>query len=152
MKASELKIKVFNEWQKSGMSHPYTCCSFEGCNRLEHNDGVLIGTPDNLVCPCGKYTQEWPDIVLWGELFPGIKRKMLDMIDKEFGFIEGMEIETKFDFFKGLYFITIEIKEKFLSYPILHTNFITPSYLGPNGPEPFESFIERVKDDLKDIL
>lgn len=40
--------------------HPFTCCSHNGCNRLQQpNEGALIPTIEGWVCPCGKYTQNW---------------------------------------------------------------------------------------------
>jgi hypothetical protein len=41
-------------------AHPFTCCSHEGCERLEQpNEGALIPTNDGWICPCGKYKQDW---------------------------------------------------------------------------------------------
>lgn len=38
--------------------HPATCCGFEGCKR-EINEGILQKEGDYLVCPCGKYKQNY---------------------------------------------------------------------------------------------
>lgn len=58
---TEEDINKLNKFQNSGMYHPYTCCSFNGCNRRENNDGILIATKDNWICPCGKYMQNYSD-------------------------------------------------------------------------------------------
>ncbi len=57
------KIEKLNEYQKSGRFHPYTCCSYNGCERSENNWGVLVATDEKWICPCGKYTQEYDDSV-----------------------------------------------------------------------------------------
>ena len=60
---TEEEIKKFNEHQKNIMYHPYTCCSTDSdgnhCERSKNNWGILIATRDGLVCPCGKYKQDW---------------------------------------------------------------------------------------------
>lgn len=54
------QVKNLEEWQKTGWLHPFTCCGHEGCLREESvNEGILIPTNNGLVCPCGKYTQNW---------------------------------------------------------------------------------------------
>jgi hypothetical protein len=57
---TEEEIKKFNEHQKNIM---YTCCSTDSdgnhCERSKNNGGILIATRDGLVCPCGKYKQDW---------------------------------------------------------------------------------------------
>jgi hypothetical protein len=58
---NEEQIKLINEYQQSGM-HPFTCCGNDNegkeCNR-EIEDGVLKALKDELICPCGRYTQNW---------------------------------------------------------------------------------------------
>lgn len=58
------QIEEFNERQNKGEFHPYTCCGPSDILECERtagkNDGVLIATKEGLVCPCGKYTQEFP--------------------------------------------------------------------------------------------
>ena len=60
---TEEEIKEFNEHQENVMYHPYTCCSTDSdgnhCERSKHNWGILMATKDGLVCPCGKYKQDW---------------------------------------------------------------------------------------------
>jgi hypothetical protein len=49
------EVASFNEYQKCGMFHPFTCCSYDDCNRMEQlNHGRLIATNEGLHCPCGK--------------------------------------------------------------------------------------------------
>lgn len=53
------QVDWLRQYQECGM-HPFTCCSHNGCVRLEQeNDGQLIPTPEGWVCPCGKYKQDW---------------------------------------------------------------------------------------------
>lgn len=41
-------------------THPFTCCSHNGCKRNEQpDDGALIPTADGWTCPCGEYKQNW---------------------------------------------------------------------------------------------
>lgn len=60
---TEEQIDNFNRQQLSGEYHPYTCCSTDNdgnhCDREKHNWGILIATKNGLICPCGKYTQNW---------------------------------------------------------------------------------------------
>lgn len=74
---TDKRIEDFNSHQKSGKFHPLTCCSpgeIKECKRtlsynkrqqgedIEYspeNEGVLIGTKEYMVCPCGKYKQNW---------------------------------------------------------------------------------------------
>lgn len=55
---TEKRIEIFNKKQEDKKIHPYTCCGFEGCIK-EKNEGKLIATKEGLICPCGKYTQDW---------------------------------------------------------------------------------------------
>ncbi len=60
LKGSDEYIEYLNNYQKNSYTHPLTCCSFNGCNRLEQtNEGVLIATKEGWICPCGKYTQKY---------------------------------------------------------------------------------------------
>lgn len=60
---SEEEIKKLNDYQQSGMGHPYTCDrSHKECEVHEGDylkDGILIATKEGWVCPCGKYKQNW---------------------------------------------------------------------------------------------
>jgi len=41
-------------------THPFTCCSHDGCKRSEREDeGVLIPSNEGWICPCGEYKQNW---------------------------------------------------------------------------------------------
>ncbi len=54
------EIEALNSWQKSKLTHPYTCGSG---NRTDaaHTDGegVLVATRDGWICPFCDYTQDW---------------------------------------------------------------------------------------------
>jgi hypothetical protein len=67
---TEDEIKIINDSQDHGMVHPYTCCSPDklaaDCMRrndsgstFKENQGILIATKDGMICPCGKYKQDW---------------------------------------------------------------------------------------------
>lgn len=57
---TEEQIKSLEEWQKGIRFHPFTCCSHDGCDRnSQPNNGELIPTKDGLICPCGKWKQDW---------------------------------------------------------------------------------------------
>lgn len=73
---TEEQVKKFNDAQENGSFHGYTCMSPENlidhCQRIKRtmdiindsdviggNDGTLVATKDGLVCPCGKYKQNW---------------------------------------------------------------------------------------------
>lgn len=66
------EVRKINEWQRQGKFHPFTCCSpddIEECSRkgkevngeyIEGStSGILVATNDGMICPCGKYTQDW---------------------------------------------------------------------------------------------
>jgi hypothetical protein len=54
------QVSHINDYQQYGKFHPFTCCSHEGCKREEQKDnGALIATNEGLVCPCGKWKQDW---------------------------------------------------------------------------------------------
>lgn len=56
---TEEQVHKLQEWQE-GPGHPFTCCSHDGCDRLNQpNEGALIPTVDGWVCPCGKWKQDW---------------------------------------------------------------------------------------------
>lgn len=60
---TEEEIAAIKKYQ-AGPFHPFTCCSFDGCNRDDNNGGVLIPDEHFLRCPCGKYKQRW----IWEEM------------------------------------------------------------------------------------
>ncbi len=57
------QIDNFNNHQQNEWFHPFTCdrksknCEVNCIPRDYSKDGVLIGTEQGLVCPCGDYTQ-----------------------------------------------------------------------------------------------
>jgi hypothetical protein len=54
------QVDMLNQHQNSGKYHPYTCCSYNGCERdKQPNWGQLIATEECWVCPCGDYKQEY---------------------------------------------------------------------------------------------
>ena len=54
------QVKKLNNYQKNGRFHPFTCCSHDGCDRINQKDeGLLIATNEGFICPCGKYEQKW---------------------------------------------------------------------------------------------
>ena len=69
------EVNNINDFQFVSGFHPFTCCSPEHiteCKRQNPaflpegqtwdpkvNDGVLKASNDGLICPCGKYTQDW---------------------------------------------------------------------------------------------
>ena len=56
---TEEQVAAINNYQKNAPFHPFTCCG-HACDRSEREDeGLLIATLDGLVCPCGKWTQDW---------------------------------------------------------------------------------------------
>jgi len=56
---TEEQIKNLKKYQKREDRHPFTCRG-QFCDRSKRSDeGILIPTVDGMVCPCGKYTQEW---------------------------------------------------------------------------------------------
>ena len=60
MTYSKEQIQAFNEYQHSGVFHPYTCGSG---NRTDKNhldgEGLLELTESSLKCPYCDYTQNW---------------------------------------------------------------------------------------------
>lgn len=58
-------VLEFNKHQKSNLFHPYTCsrkpkeCETKTTPRDFSKDGVLTATRDGLICPCGKFKQDW---------------------------------------------------------------------------------------------
>ena len=59
-KISKEQVQKLQDRQDDTRYHPYTCCSYDGCERdKQPNWGALIPTEDCWVCPCGKYKQEY---------------------------------------------------------------------------------------------
>jgi len=65
---SKETVDKLNEYQKTGIFHPYTCggSNLEECYRrhgkgktYEEKECILIATEQGWICPCGKYTQNW---------------------------------------------------------------------------------------------
>lgn len=53
------QVKNLKDYQKRGDRHPFTCRG-QYCDRSQRKDeGILIPTTEGMVCPCGKYTQDW---------------------------------------------------------------------------------------------
>ena len=53
------QLRNLRKWQNSAW-HPFTCCSHNGCDRLNQPDqGKLIPTKDGWICPCGEWKQNW---------------------------------------------------------------------------------------------
>lgn len=58
---NDAQIAKLVRWQSgvTGM-HPFTCCSHDGCDRIDRKDrGILIPLRDGWICPCGNYKQYW---------------------------------------------------------------------------------------------
>ena len=70
---TEEQVDALSEWQ-AGMikkdlpggamaimpTHPFTCCSHNGCNRPDQpGERALIPSESGWVCPCGLYKQNW---------------------------------------------------------------------------------------------
>ncbi len=61
---TDKQVADFNKSQSDGITHGYTCCSPDDipeCKRTLDSDcdGKLVATNECLVCPCGKYKQNW---------------------------------------------------------------------------------------------
>ena len=57
---TDKEVKELNHHQNNDLVHSYTCCGYDGCKRSEQkDDSKLIITKEGMVCPCGKYTQDW---------------------------------------------------------------------------------------------
>lgn len=52
-------VKLLNEWQQSGVFHPYTCGRDRKDAQHLDGDGVLVATRDGWHCPYCEYTQMW---------------------------------------------------------------------------------------------
>jgi hypothetical protein len=59
-KISKEQVQKLQDQQDNPRYHPYTCCSYDGCERdKQPNWGALIPIEDCWICPCGKYKQEY---------------------------------------------------------------------------------------------
>lgn len=54
------EVLVLNEYQASGMMHPFTCGK-DNRNKVTHPDGegILVATVRGWICPFCDYTQNW---------------------------------------------------------------------------------------------
>lgn len=52
-------VDRLNEWQQSGLVHPYTCGKRRTDEHHLDGEGVLKATTDGWVCPFCDYTQDW---------------------------------------------------------------------------------------------
>ena len=56
------EVDNINKYQHAGKFHPFTCGGpeIEECERRSgKGEGLLVATEKGMVCPCGKYTQNW---------------------------------------------------------------------------------------------
>ncbi len=54
------QIQEFNEYQKSGIFHPFTCGSGNRCDDKHlDGEGLLVATKDGVICPYCDYRQSW---------------------------------------------------------------------------------------------
>ena len=57
---SKEEVEKLQAHQDDKRYHPYTCCSYDGCQRSpENNWGTLIPTEEEWVCPCGRYKKNY---------------------------------------------------------------------------------------------
>ncbi len=57
---TDAQVDNIIKYQKTTSGHPFTCCGYNDCTRDESNNyGVLEVYNEKLVCPCGKYSQDW---------------------------------------------------------------------------------------------
>ena len=59
---TEKQTEALEEFQKNGIFHPYKCMSNESdveCEKSIGGEGILIVTSDGMICPCGRYKQDW---------------------------------------------------------------------------------------------
>lgn len=60
---TEEQIVKINSFQENDATHEFTCCGPENipeCTRSSgESNGTLVAYKENLICPCGKYTQDW---------------------------------------------------------------------------------------------
>ena len=60
MKITKEQVQKLQEQQDNPRYHPYTCCSYDVCERdKQPNWGALIPTEDCWICPCNRYKQEY---------------------------------------------------------------------------------------------
>ena len=56
------QVTNINIFQNNGRFHPFTCdCSEIDSDEHKGQRGVLVATVEGLVCPYGKYKQNWVD-------------------------------------------------------------------------------------------
>ena len=61
-KLSKTQIEKYKKSQGNPLYHPDTCMGYKGCTRpKELNEGILIATGEGIKCPCGNYSQEYPE-------------------------------------------------------------------------------------------
>lgn len=70
---TEDEVKSLNEYQKEGLTHPFTCGN--------NHDGerVLVATTDGWICPSCDYKQDWAHSWManwkWREAVESIREK-----------------------------------------------------------------------------
>ena len=53
------QIDLLNSYQNDNKYHPFTCPD-DGCNKRKRLDnGKLLVSKEGLICPCGKYKQDY---------------------------------------------------------------------------------------------
>lgn len=58
---SDAQVEALNEFQKSGVMHPFTCGKNKSkkCKLSDIHEGFLVATKNGWVCPDCGYRQDW---------------------------------------------------------------------------------------------
>ncbi len=58
MQLTKEQIESFNEYQESGVFHPFTCGTKE-LHKHSDDEDVLVAESEGLYCPSCNYRQDW---------------------------------------------------------------------------------------------
>jgi len=90
------EVKSLNEYQQSGVFHPFTCGGDRTDEKHLDGEGLLVATEDGWVCPFCEWRQDWAHDSMknWNwkrsyEVMQGVKEKLaavdVEILNKKLG-------------------------------------------------------------------
>lgn len=77
------EIQSLNDYQKSGMFHPFTCGSGNRTDEYHlDGEGLLVATEDGWKCSYCKYTQNWAHDFMKDRRWEDVKKAQAEIFSR----------------------------------------------------------------------